>query len=248
MERSPAITVQPLTTILYFVNILHSEPVIDISLCPRFVNEMESLFNREIKHHGDFCAVKYCLLRYPECAARWTFGKDESLDACAMFSLLVNAGHMHMPPETNNLDLRLEPLVYCTVDDFPPASKETCQWLQDNFSDAPSWCYYVTAWSIMGDYDLSNLKYAYDHEKLAERLGKTLPQHEITITFSFRKSWLEAYVYDTVEHGDAKLEITNRGMKHVEPSLDNACLLETTDWRAVGGFDESRRYSWFEDL
>ncbi|KAG2173350.1 hypothetical protein INT43_004724 [Umbelopsis isabellina] len=219
--------------------------------CPRFtihygnfytqLGRMEFLFNREIKHHGDFCAVKYCLLKYPECATRWVLGKDEDLDACAVFSLLVNNNYSIASKyiETYAEDMKLEPLTYCTVDDFQPASKEICQWLNDSFSDFPSWNYYVTAWNIMGDYDLPNLKYAYDHEKLAERLNKKLPDHDITLTFSYRGGYVEGYMYDTVVHGDQKLEIRNKGFKDSSPSLDNACILETSDWKAVGGFDGS---------
>jgi hypothetical protein len=44
--------------------------------------------------------------------------------------------------------------------------------VNENFSDIPSWNYYITAWCIMGEYELANLQYAYDYEKLGERLDK----------------------------------------------------------------------------
>jgi hypothetical protein len=211
---------------------------------------MELLFNRDINNYGDFCVVKYCLLKYPECATRWTFGKDESLDACAVFSLIVNNNYSIESKyiETYAQDIKLEPLVYCTIDDFQPASKEICQWLDNTLNDIPSWCYYISAWSIMGDYNLPNLKYAYDHEKLAERLNKTLPDHDITLTFNFRNDMIEGYMYDNVEYGNNKLEIKNKGFKDIEPSLDNACILETSNWKPVAGFDGSKTYEELEDI
>lgn len=211
---------------------------------------MESLFNREIKNHGDFCVVKYCLLKYPECATQWTFGKNEELDACAVFSLLVNNNYDISSKciETYAEDIKLEPLTYCTLDDFQPASKEICQWLNNNFSNIPSWSYYVTGWSIMGDYNLTNLKYAYDHEKLADRLNKSLPDHNISLTFNYRSGIVEEYMYDTVRYGNDKLEIKNKGFKDTSLSLDNACILETSNWKAVGGFDGSKTYEELEDV
>lgn len=192
----------------------------------------------------------YCLLKYPECATHWAFGNDEVLDACAVFSLIVNNNYRIASKyiETYTEDMKLEPLIYCTVDDFLPASEEICQWLHDSFNHIPSWNYYVTAWSIMGDYDFLNLKYAYDHEKLAERLNKTLPDHDITLTFSYRSDLIEGYMYDIAVFGGQKLEIKNKGLKDTSPSLDNACLLETSDWKAAGGFYGSRRYAELEAL
>ena len=87
---------------------------------------MESMINNEINHHGDFCVIKYCLLKFPVCATKWVFGQDEDLDSCAVFSLLVNNNYdissEHI--EKYAQELRLTPLTYCTIDDFPQHLKK----------------------------------------------------------------------------------------------------------------------------
>ena len=207
---------------------------------------MESMINNEINHHGDFCVIKYCLLKFPVCATKWVFGQDEDLDSCAVFSLLVNNNYDISSEyiEKYAQELKLTPLTYCTVDDFPPASKNICEWLNENFSYIPSWNYYITAWCIMGEYKLPNLQYAYDHEKLAERFGKTLPEHTITLTLRYKTNWIEDYVYDNVVYGNYNIEIRNRDFNNIPPSLDTACTLETMNWRTASG--ESKDYAEFE--
>jgi hypothetical protein len=147
-----------------------------------------------VEEFAEYAVVKYALLKYPHLALNFDFSSDPepeegySFHKIAMFSLLVNrhddkAYEIFKKYELDHyfLDLDLDPLFYCSLDEFPPASKSMCEYLQSEFSLSANWCYYITGWSIMGDYNLPGLKYAGDHEKLAERLGKVLPEHTIEL-------------------------------------------------------------------
>jgi hypothetical protein len=88
----------------------------------------------------------------------------------------------------------------------------------------------------MGEYELPNLQYAYDHEKLAKRFGKTLPEHTITLTLRYKTNWIEDYVYDNVVYGNYNIKIRNRDFT----TIIRYCM-QTMNWRG-----ESKDYAEFE--
>ena len=73
-------------------------------------------------------------------------------------------------------------------------------------------------YNCMGEYELPICLW-----KLAERLGKTLPEHTITLTLRYKKNWIEAYVYDNVVYGNDNynMEIRNKDFATI-----TACINE----------------------
>lgn len=181
-----------------------------------------------LNNDANYAVYKYGLLKYPSYALNYNFNTlNDDLDTCALFSLLVH-GNFDKNKHPLLTTITMAPFVYCTLDDFPIPSKEMCQWIQSH-SLSIEWCYYITGWSILGNYHLDNLFYCYDHLMLAKRNNIVLNNPPIHHELVYNNLNVISSL-DYSEHTDDKSTIDNQRFKFIESTLDNACSLETLNW------------------
>ncbi|CAO3647684.1 unnamed protein product [Cunninghamella echinulata] len=126
------------------------------------------------------------------------------------------------------------------INQFSAPSKENCKWLQSIMSENDTWKYYITSWSIIGDYHLSNIYYASDHYALAKRIGRNLPDNPITLHIEYNKDEPIYFYFDKMPNIYDEYSLIETDTRFVNdlPSVDLACLLQTRYYEMDGRCNE----------
>lgn len=127
--------------------------------------------------------MKFTLLKYPQAIdyikyERWG-------ESWAMHDIFPFAHAVYRNELIGNINF-LDSVKYVTIENFPVPSKDVCLEIQKKYPDSASWAYCVTAWSILGNYNIGNLRYAKDHGRLGDISGQkitldTYPSGEIIV-------------------------------------------------------------------
>ncbi|KXN73207.1 hypothetical protein CONCODRAFT_3878 [Conidiobolus coronatus NRRL 28638] len=150
----------------------------------------------------------FAMLRHEHYSLSWTFTLKHDLDEIALFSLLINKHDdrarkiidMHVS-DSKELDFS-NVIEMVRMEWLPSASKDMCLHLLNSFPNSASVNYVVTSWSIMSEYDIKNLKYAYDHNIVYESVGKTPVDHEYAIKVGYYGSFVVFPTEDDMLSGD----------------------------------------------
>ncbi|KAI8869138.1 hypothetical protein GQ42DRAFT_163644 [Ramicandelaber brevisporus] len=225
-----------------------------IDLAQGNVTELPSMSSMD-----DWFVMKFSILRYPHIAKLWYEKYKErgkaSLSDDGMFWTNSSLIFSWIVYEIASMDeirwilmydsFNLDPLTYCSLDDFPVPKFEVVEHIYKTMSnDLPpagysfeDLEYVVSGWCILGGYEISGLNYTLDHFMLAKRNNidtSKLPAPTMYIDFNqdsnlYRISDepLENVIYQgryDEEAGTAFIDSEN--FRDVDPTPDNAVYLE----------------------
>jgi hypothetical protein len=201
--------------------------------------------------YDNFCWIyDFSMLRHQHYALSWSFDAKEDIDDIALFCLIINKHDDKAKEIMNKFMLGGRKINFDCVlriarmEWLPSASKDICRLLLTLFPDDASINYMVTSWSIMSNYDIPNLKYAYDHHytyKSAGYSSSEITKHKYEIKVARERPYVKISVEDDYIFGDCEIRIGdtesfNRIWNELE--LDALCSRATCiEWNSSMDYD-----------